>query len=49
MAELQKDKQRLDWLCQCTAGQWESLNNIRLSLVTGSLRRAVDVMIEQDL
>lgn len=45
---LRKDKERLDWLCQCTAGEWEELQNIRLSKPVGYLRQAIDDAIEKE-
>lgn len=40
-ARLKEDKQSMDWLCTCTAGEWESLNNDRLSQRAGKLRQLI--------
>lgn len=45
---LRKDKERLDWLSQCTAGEWEELQNVRLSKPSGYLREAIADAIEKE-
>ena len=41
-----EDKEALDWLSQCTAGEWEELQNIRLANPKGYLREAIVKMKE---
>ena len=42
------DTARLDWLSRCNAGQWEELQDIRLSHRQGFLRHAIDRMMLEE-
>lgn len=42
LEEAEKDVARMNWLCRCTAGEWEVLNNMRLANHAGFLRMAID-------
>ena len=39
------DTDRINWLSQCTAGEWENLQNTRLAAHQGYLRTAIDNMM----
>lgn len=48
--DLKDSNEMLDWLSQCTAVEWEELNNIRLANPRGFLRQAIaDLMKKNEL